>query len=72
MARVFVRTLQEAFQRELGTTPLEQLRRIRLNLVHRDLLSDDPTTTTLTEVATRCDFFHLGRFSRAYRECYGE
>ncbi|WP_436700313.1 AraC family transcriptional regulator [Nocardioides sp. BYT-33-1] len=69
---VSARTLQEAFQRELGTSPLEQLRRTRMERVRRDLVDADPSTTSVTEVAARWGFFHLGRFSQAYRAAYQE
>lgn len=66
------RTLQEAFQRERGTTPLEELRRTRLARAHADLLDGSPESTTVTEVAARWGFFHLGRFSQTYRAAHGQ
>lgn len=71
-AGVSARTLQESFQRELGVTPLEQLRRTRMARARRDLLDADPTATSVTQVASRWGFFHLGRFSQAYRSAYQE
>lgn len=71
-AGVSARTLQESFQRELGSTPLEQLRLIRLTRARRDLLAADPGSTSVTDVAARWGFFHLGRFSQVYRETYRE
>lgn len=71
-AGVSARTVQEAFQRELGSTPLEHLRRVRMARARRDLLEGDPTTTSVTDVAARWGFFHLGRFSQAYRAAYQE
>lgn len=71
-AGVSARTLQEAFQRELGSTPLEQLRLVRLGRARRDLLAADPGRTSVTEVAGRWGFFHLGRFSQVYRDTYQE
>jgi AraC-like DNA-binding protein len=71
-AGVSARTLQEAFQRELGSTPLEQLRLVRLARARRDLLAADPRGTSVTEVAGRWGFFHLGRFSQVYRDTYQE
>ncbi|WP_269744634.1 helix-turn-helix domain-containing protein [Rhodococcus sp. AW25M09] len=65
------RTLQAAFQRERGTTPLEELRRARLARAHADLLDATPDGTSVTEVATRWGFFHLGRFSQFYRSEFG-
>lgn len=71
-AGVSTRTLQEAFRRDLGVTPLEQMRRTRLERARRDLLAADPRTISVTEVATRWGFFHPGRFSQAYRAAYSE
>ena len=71
-AGVSARTLQEAFQRELGSTPLEQLRRTRMERARRDLLDADPAQASVTDIAARWGFFHLGRFSQAYRAMYQE
>jgi AraC-like DNA-binding protein len=69
---VSCRTLQEAFRRERGVSPLEELRRTRLARARTDLVNGTPGTTSVTEVASRWGFFHLGRFSRTYREVYQE
>lgn len=66
------RTLQEAFQRELGMSPLERLRRTRMARARHDLVEGDPTRTSVTEIAARWGFFHLGRFAQAYRTMYHE
>jgi AraC-like DNA-binding protein len=71
-AGVSPRTLQEAFQRELGMSPLEKLRRTRLERARRDLVSADPTRTSVTDVAARWGFFHLGRFAQTYQARYQE
>ena len=42
----------------------------RLQHVHAELLSTGGTST-LTDIATRYGFWHLGRFSRYYRDVYG-
>ncbi|WP_340538847.1 AraC family transcriptional regulator [Nocardioides sp. GXZ039] len=69
---VSARTLQAAFHAELGTTPLAELRRIRMDAVRRDLLEADPLSTTVTTVASRWGFYHLGRFAQAYRDRFQE
>lgn len=71
-AGVAPRTLQESFQRELDLTPMEQVRRTRLDRARRDLTAADPTSSSVTEVAARWGFFHLGRFSQRYRETFQE
>lgn len=71
-AGVSPRTLQEAFRRDLGVTPLEQLRRTRMERARRDLLAADSQSGSVTDIAARWGFFHLGRFSQAYRSAYQE
>ncbi|WP_369216940.1 AraC family transcriptional regulator, partial [Streptomyces flavofungini] len=73
-ARVSVRSLRAGFRTHLGTTPLGHLRRVRLDLVHRELLAlaAEPGTATVTDVALRWGFTHLGRFAALYRQVYGE
>jgi len=38
----------------------------------RDLLDADPAQASVTDIAARWGFFHLGRFSQAYRAMYQE
>jgi AraC-like DNA-binding protein len=71
-ARIGARSLQLAFRRHRDTTPLEYLRRVRLDGAHRELLAADPTRGDRVEtIAARWGFGHPGRFSVIYRECYG-
>jgi transcriptional regulator GlxA family with amidase domain len=70
-AFVTVRAIQLAFQRHLGMTPLDYLRSVRLDHVHRDLLAADPTSTTVTAVAYHWGFPSMSRFSAYYRLAYG-
>jgi transcriptional regulator GlxA family with amidase domain len=65
------RSVQYTFRRHLGTTPLEYLRRVRLDRAHRDLQAADPAVDTVMEIAGRWRFGHPGRFSIAYREAFG-
>lgn len=76
-AGVSERTLFATFQRELGVSPMAYLRRRRLDRV-REVLADprwrdDPHgRPTVTQIAYRFGFAHMGRFAAAYREAYGE
>ncbi|MEV4019394.1 AraC family transcriptional regulator [Nonomuraea angiospora] len=72
-ARVSVRTLQLGFREHLQTTPMAYLRSVRLAHAHADLLriADTGCQTTVTEVALRWGFPHLGRFAALYRQTYG-
>ncbi|ADT96834.1 helix-turn-helix transcriptional regulator [Mycolicibacterium gilvum] len=65
------RALQYMFRRHLEMTPMEYLRRVRMDHAHRDLLQADPATTTIQMVASRWGFGHTGRFASMYRDAYG-
>lgn len=67
-----VRSLQEGFRRALDTTPMSYLRRVRLERVRDELVAASPGVLSVTEVAMRWGFVHLGRFATTYREAYGE
>ncbi|MCZ6511927.1 MAG: helix-turn-helix domain-containing protein, partial [Alphaproteobacteria bacterium] len=44
----------------------------RLCRARAELLAADPAQVTVTEIATKWYFFHLGRFSGCYRKAFGE
>jgi AraC-like DNA-binding protein len=67
-----VRSLQENFRRSLGTSPMRYLRDFRLEQVHKELVAAEPDAVTVTEVAARWGFVHLGRFAAAYRQRFAE
>lgn len=71
-ARVGPRALQLAFRRYRDVTPLEHLRRVRLERAHHDLLAADPSAgDTVATIATRWGFAHHGYFASSYRRIYG-
>ncbi|AGZ42472.1 AraC family transcriptional regulator [Actinoplanes friuliensis] len=72
IAGVGIRVLQESFRQHVGVPPLTYLRRLRLEGVHAELSRAGPDQISVSEVATRWGFTHLGRFAGAYRERYGE
>lgn len=71
LANVTARTLQLAFRECVGVSPMEYLRRVRLERVHWDLLAADPMRVAVGEIARRHGFSHVGRFAAAYRQVYG-
>lgn len=71
IAGVAVRTLQDAFKSQLGMSPMEYLREVRLERAHADLLVADPASSTVDAVAHRWGFAHLGRFAADYGRRYG-
>ncbi|WP_406814957.1 AraC family transcriptional regulator [Mycobacterium sp. M23085] len=69
---VSARALQRAFERSDQPSPMMYLRRIRLHRVHAELAANSPGSVTVTMVASRWGFVHLGRFARQYRQLFGE
>lgn len=66
-----VRSAQQAFARVHGCPPMRWLTHRRLERA-RDMLDRALPTTTVTDVATACGFFQLGRFAVRYRHAFGE
>jgi AraC-like DNA-binding protein len=72
-AGVSGRALQLSFAQHYGLSPMEFLRRVRLAKVRDELARADPAAgVTVTSVALKWGFSHLGRFSGLYRSRFGE
>jgi AraC-like DNA-binding protein len=71
-ANMSVRSLQEGFRRHVGSAPMTYLQSVRLDRAHESLRRADPTRLTVSAVAHRWGFAHLGRFASAYRLRFGE
>lgn len=70
-AGVTPRALQLGFRNFRNTSPMALVRDERLRRVHEELMAGTPGTS-VTEVATRWGFSHLGRFSQIYKTRYGQ
>ncbi|WP_024519476.1 helix-turn-helix domain-containing protein [Bradyrhizobium sp. Tv2a-2] len=66
------RTLRAYCEEHLGMGPIRFLTLRRMHLVRRALLHAEPSTVTVTRIATDHGFWELGRFSVAYRALFGE
>jgi transcriptional regulator GlxA family with amidase domain len=71
-SRGSVRSLQEAFRREMEMTPMAYLRQVRLRRAHHALVESDPTVTTVASVAHHWGFTNLGRFAAMHAARYRE
>ncbi|WZH35396.1 MAG: AraC family transcriptional regulator [Microbacterium enclense] len=71
-ARLSPRGLQYAFRASTGRTPMQYLRRVRLDAARADLRSADPSVDTVAAIAARWGFSNLGRFAAMYRGEFGE
>ncbi len=69
-ANVSIRTLQQGFRQFRNTTPMAHLLELRLVAAH-DELSDPRSTSTVSRVAAKWGFTHLGRFAAEYRKRFG-
>ncbi|MGX1809417.1 helix-turn-helix domain-containing protein [Nocardia sp. NPDC055321] len=67
------RALQYAFRKRYNATPMEYLRRLRLEQAHQDLLAATPGDgRTVAAVAARWGFPQPGRFAQLYIRAYGQ
>ncbi|OLU18415.1 AraC family transcriptional regulator [Pseudomonas sp. PA1(2017)] len=67
---VSVRTLFSGFREFRGTSPMTFLREVRMQRVHEALRHEKGES--VTDIALKWGFTHLGRFSQEYRKRYGE
>jgi AraC-like DNA-binding protein len=65
------RALQNGFRAATSSGPMTYLRSVRLERAHEELRTAGPDTTTVSSIARRWGFTHLGRFSALYRRTYG-
>lgn len=66
------RTLQYAFKEHFGLSPKRYIMNVRLNAVHKVLSRAEPEEVTVTDVAHRFGFWHMGQFAADYRRLFGE
>lgn len=65
------RTLHHVFKRQYGLPPMTYLKHLRLNRAREEMQSARGSDS-VTEIALRCGFSHLGRFAADYRRLFGE
>ncbi|MCY1212064.1 Helix-turn-helix domain protein [compost metagenome] len=65
------RTLHYGFIKVLGINPVTFLRYLRLNGARKDILSSSDHLT-ISEIAARWGFWHMGMFSSYYKQLFGE
>ncbi|GLY47802.1 ANTAR domain-containing protein [Lentzea sp. NBRC 102530] len=73
-ARVSPRSVEQAFRRHLGTTPMAHLRRVRLDGARADLRASDTGDigdTAVGRIATRWGYQRQAAFAAHYRATYG-
>lgn len=66
------RTLMHHFKHFLGTSPVRYSRDLRFTMAREDLEKANGGDDTITGIAQRWGFRHMGRFSTDYRTRFGE
>jgi transcriptional regulator GlxA family with amidase domain len=69
---VGARALQKSFRTYFDLTISEYVKAVRLDAAYRALAASHSSERSVTEIAGRQGFGHLGRFSVEYRERFGE
>jgi transcriptional regulator GlxA family with amidase domain len=64
------RGLQRGFKETLGMSPSVYVRSARLDRVREELVAG-AGGASVTDIAMRWGFFHLGRFAQQYRDRFG-
>jgi AraC-like DNA-binding protein len=66
------RSLERAFTRLAGVTPKRYVQLARLAKARRLLMQPHKSNRSVSRIADSCGIVHLGRFSQAYRNYFGE
>ena len=66
------RWIRSSFERVYGVSVSGFFRARALHSARRCLTAADPTSTSVTEIAMACGFWHLGRFAGYYHGHFGE
>ena len=69
---VSLRTLESAFKEYYGVTPKNYLKATRLNGVYKELKQCDSRFTSITDIANKWGFWHMGQFASDYKRQFGE
>lgn len=71
-AKVSTSALFAGFREFRNTTPMAYLKSVRMQRVHDELRSPASADATVTSIAMRWGFHHLGHFAADYKNRYGE
>lgn len=66
------KTIHNSFKSLFGFTPSYFLRQLKLNFAHQDLKKSDPKQSTVSKIAFKWGYTHMGNFSHYYTELFNE
>ncbi len=67
-----IRTLQRCFREHCGVTITDYLKSLRFQAAWRELVAAHPEEDSVTQIALKHGFSHLGRFSVEFRHRFGD
>ena len=70
--KVSERLLHHAFKANYGITPKQYMLSLRMYNVKQELLSADPSKTSISEIIEKYKFFNQSTFSQAHKQMFGE
>lgn len=53
-------------------TPKKYLQQLRFNAIKKELVFADPNFCTVSQIANKYNFFHMGHFSTEYKKLFGK
>lgn len=72
LANASERTLEYAFKDYYRMSPAAYLKTVRMNAVRKELLEAYRDENSVTAIAAKFGFWHLGHFARDYKQLFGE
>jgi AraC-like DNA-binding protein len=69
---VGIRTLEYSFRQFYDTTPIGFIKSHRLTRTHNALMQPSARETSISKIARRAGFTHMGQFCQDYRALFGE
>ena len=72
VAQASERTLEYAFLERFGVSPKTYLQAFRLNGMRKALRVADPASESVTALATRWGFWHMGQLAKDYKRLFAE
>ncbi|NVJ90603.1 MAG: helix-turn-helix transcriptional regulator, partial [Methylocystaceae bacterium] len=70
VAECSYRTLQRGFMSAFGVTPIQYIRKVRLQSVYNEI-KYAPETVPVSSIARKWGFAHMGRFAQEYQKEFG-
>ena len=64
--------LHHAFRKDYGMTPKKYLQHLRFHAVKKELLLAHSHTNTVSQIAQKYHFSHMGHFSTEYQKLFGQ